>query len=74
MELKLSILLIIVIVNPNFVVSNEWNCDVYFQFAKVCDRFDFNGDFCHQWDTSQCEILKTSYNDYRCPTYLCVSF
>ncbi len=54
-------------------ISSKWNCDVYYRFTKVCDRFDYDDKYCFEWDTSLCNVAKTTYNDYRCPTYLCVS-
>ena len=73
MILKLTIILSFVYLSTNSAVSNDWNCDLFYHFARVCHRFDYGNNFCNEWDTTLCDIVKTTYNDYRCPTYICVS-
>lgn len=70
----LKVLTIALYLLLNFSTSDcELECDLYFQFSKVCNRFDYKDKLCFPWDSSLCKVVKTTYNDYKCPTFYCVS-
>ena len=48
------------------------NCRVSLQFSKVCHFYKFN-DLCVPWDTSRCEKLRTTRDEFKCPKYRCVA-
>lgn len=50
------------------------NCEVRFQFKKVCNRFLVDSECQPPLSTTKCKRLKTTLNDPRCPIYDCVSY
>ena len=48
------------------------NCTISYRFAKVCNFYKFN-DSCTPWNTKSCE-KRVVRNEFKCPTYKCVSY
>ena len=44
-------------------ISKDWHCEMFLQFARICERFDFDADNCYQWNTHSCPIVKTTFRD-----------
>ncbi len=63
----LFILFLIEVLNGHF-------CKVKFQFKKVCNRVEINNDCQPPLKTEKCKRLRTTVNDFKCPTYDCVSY
>ncbi len=49
------------------------NCKTSYVFAKVCHHYDFQKTSCVPWNLQQCQKVRTSYNQMKCPKYQCVS-
>ncbi len=46
-------------------------CTLRFRYSKVCRYYDYR--YCAPAQTENCKIVKTTYKDFRCPYYDCVS-
>ena len=67
--MKIFVLVVIAFVHSTFTA--DWHCEMFLQFARICERFDFDADNCYQWNTHSCPIVKTTFNDYKCPQHIC---
>lgn len=54
------------------VKSNEPKCVLKQTFAKVCHFYDItNTNGCFRYSLENCRIFRTTYNEFRCPKYIC---
>ncbi len=74
MILFLYCVFLVQIVEPSFSTSFP-NCKTIYTFSKVCHHYKFElGQECVPWNLTSCKKLKTTYNQFKCPKYICVSF
>ncbi len=45
-------------------------CNPYYEFVEECNTYQFNQKTCFPWNTFNCSIIKTEYNNY-CLIYDC---
>ncbi len=54
--------------------SNKFpNCKTTYSYAKVCHHYNFQSS-CVPWNLKECQKVKTTYHQQKCPKYECVSF
>lgn len=46
-------------------------CETIYRFQAICNYFLFNEKDCFPYDTLKCEVFRTSYDEFFCPTYIC---
>ena len=49
------------------------NCVLSLKFEKVCHFYKFD-NVCTPWNTTLCQKLRTTRNEFKCPKYKCVSW
>lgn len=52
------------------VLSFKDNCIVKYSFKKVC-HFYRSSDDCNRQTLKNCQKIRTTYNEFRCPIYIC---
>ena len=53
--------------------ENVPECRVTFKFQKICHRYRIDDNCRPPHKIENCERLKTTYNDRKCPQHICVS-
>lgn len=53
------------------IANASGQCKVRYMYKKVCIQYSYNGGDCQPSNTVNCENSKTSYNDFKCPVYIC---
>ena len=52
--------------------SSALQCTLHFYPSTICHHYDYGGG-CTPGLEQDCEPIKTTYQNPRCPTYICVS-
>ncbi len=56
-----------------FISNCESLCQLRFRYSKVCRFYNYQSENCSPFDIELCEVIKTTYKEFRCPYYDCVS-
>ena len=55
------------------IIENVPECRVTFKFQKICHRYRIDASCQPPNKHQDCKKIKTTYNDRKCPQYVCVS-
>ena len=70
--MNITLLFIFVVITTS-TGENVSNCRVTFKFEKICYRYRIDDHCQPPRKVADCERIKTTYNDRKCPNYFCVS-
>ena len=70
--MKLIVFFLFLFSTIDLSFSDGHKCQVRFSYKKVCHRFKINSTCQPPYKTALCNRSKTTFEDSKCPNYICV--